>query len=111
MSWIKCSKGAYEKCPDSCRCGTLDQAIFLDDSPCHKFNQKIAMEDAKEQKLDLVAVVRCKDCKCYKESKLMPPIKFCYRMIGSDGKPVGYNYSDDDFCSYGERRANDENNA
>ena len=57
---------------------------------------------------DIVEVVRCKDCKWYKESKLMPPIKFCYRLIGNDGKHVGYNYSDDDFCSYGERRATNE---
>lgn len=58
---------------------------------------------------DVVPVVRCKDCKWYKESKLMPPIKFCFRLIGKDGNHVGYNFSDDDFCSRGERRTDEVN--
>lgn len=58
---------------------------------------------------DVVPVVHCKDCKWYKESKLMPPIKFCFRLIGKDGNHVGYNFSDDDFCSRGERRTDEVN--
>ena len=51
-----------------------------------------------------LSLVMCKDCKWYKESKYLPPIRFCYRLKGSDGQHVGYNFSDNDFCSYGERR-------
>lgn len=51
-----------------------------------------------------VEVVRCKDCKYYRESENpeMEGIRFCYRLQGSNGKSVGYNFSDDDFCSRGE---------
>lgn len=49
-------------------------------------------------------VVYCKDCKWYRESELLAPNRFCFRLKGKDGKPVGYNFSDMDFCSYGERR-------
>ena len=55
-----------------------------------------------------VLVVRCKDCKYYQEGKLLAPNKFCFRLKDGDGNPVGYNFSDDDFCSRGERK---ENNA
>lgn len=50
---------------------------------------------------DFVEVVRCKDCKYYTEGKLLGPTKFCYYYkIGT-----GLNTADDDFCSKGERRA------
>lgn len=49
---------------------------------------------------NVVEVVRCKDCKYYKEGKLLGPTKFCYfYQIGT-----GLNTADDDFCSKGERR-------
>ena len=54
--------------------------------------------------VDAVEVVRCKDCKWYKEGKYLAPNKFCYRLKERSGEHIGYNYSDDDFCSYGERR-------
>ena len=54
--------------------------------------------------LSCVSVIRCKDCKWYKESKKLAPIKFCYRLKDHNGEPIGYNYSDNDFCSRGERR-------
>lgn len=60
------------------------------------------MEDAPT--VDAVEVVRCKDCKYYRESKVWEGINFCFRLRGSDGEPVGYNFCDDDFCSYGERK-------
>ena len=47
--------------------------------------------------------VLCRDCKWYQESKLLSPNKFCYRLKDRSGERVGYNFSDDDFCSYGER--------
>lgn len=52
---------------------------------------------------DVREVVYCKDCKWYKESTLLPPNKFCFRLIGKDGKHIGYNFSEKDFCSYGVR--------
>lgn len=55
-----------------------------------------------------VEVVRCKDCRYYKESEIFKGVKFCYRLRGRGGKPVGYNFCADDFCSRGERK-NDEN--
>lgn len=50
---------------------------------------------------DVVEVVRCKDCKYYKEGKLLGPTRFCYYYhIGT-----GLNTADDEFCSKGERRS------
>ena len=57
--------------------------------------------------VDAVPVVRCKDCKHYREGKLFEGVNFCFRLKGRDGKPIGYNSSDDDFCSHGERKDND----
>lgn len=56
--------------------------------------------------VDAVPVVRCKDCKWYKESKHseLNSLRFCYRLRNDSGIPVGYNWDDNDFCSYGERR-------
>ena len=68
------------------------------------------MTDAKRvladmQTEDVVPVVRCKDCKYYKTSELLPPHKFCFRLRHpTENKSVGYNFADDDFCIYGERR-------
>lgn len=53
---------------------------------------------------DVVEVVRCKDCKYYTEGKLLGPTKFCYfYQIGT-----GLNTADDDFCSKGERRIDND---
>ena len=47
--------------------------------------------------LDAVAVVRCKDCKCYeKGSNDSEGWEYCGR--------TGVNCNADDYCSYGERR-------
>jgi hypothetical protein len=53
--------------------------------------------------IDAVPVVLCKDCKYYREGKVLSPQKFCFRLKGRDGKAIGYNFAEDDFCSYGER--------
>ena len=54
---------------------------------------------------DVAPVVRCKDCKYYKTSELLPPHKFCFRLRHpTENRSVGYNFADDDFCSHGERR-------
>lgn len=57
--------------------------------------------------VDAVPVVRCKDCKWYKEGELLAPNKFCFRLMHpTDNRHIGYNFSGDDFCSYGERKDN-----
>lgn len=53
--------------------------------------------------IDAVPVVRCKECKHYREGKVLSPQKFCFRLRGRDGEAIGYNFAEDDFCSYGER--------
>lgn len=62
---------------------------------------------SKTPTVDAVEVVRCKDCKYYQEGKLLAPNKFCFRLKHpKENRQVGYNFSPDDFCSYGERRTN-----
>jgi hypothetical protein len=56
---------------------------------------------------DVVEVVRCSECKWYRESKLLGPTKFCFRLKDRDGKPIGYNFADNDYCSHGERKGGD----
>ena len=52
--------------------------------------------------------VRCKDCKHYKDGELLAPNKFCFRLKHpTEDRNVGYNFGADDFCSYGERKDND----
>ena len=58
-------------------------------------------------KTDVEPVVRCKDCKWYKESKLLAPNKFCFRLKDINGIPIGYNFSPNEFCSFGERKENE----
>jgi len=53
---------------------------------------------------DVVEVVRCKDCKYYKESIHFVPDKMCYKYKDNAGNTVGYIKSGYDFCSYGERK-------
>lgn len=58
-----------------------------------------------EKSVDAAPVVRCKDCKYYRRSELHPRIRFCYRLrYPTENISVGYNFADDGFCSYGERR-------
>lgn len=57
--------------------------------------------------MDAVEVVRCKDCKYYRESEHpeRSGIKFCFRLMHpTENRHIGYNFSDDDFCSHGERK-------
>lgn len=55
--------------------------------------------------VDAEVVVRCKDCKYYKEGRVLAPNKFCFR-INHPTEPgkIGYNFADNDFCSRGVRR-------
>ena len=57
--------------------------------------------------VDAVEVVRCKDCKYYRESEHpeRSGIKFCFRLMHpAEDRRIGYNFSGDDFCSCGEKR-------
>lgn len=67
-----------------------------------------AFDDALQDALtiDAVPVVRCKDCRYYKESRVLAPTKFCFRLNHpTEPSKIGYNFADDDFCSYGVRRS------
>lgn len=53
---------------------------------------------------DVSPVVRCKDCKHYREfrtKRYKQPMRMCYRMGKYD---MEYRVKPDDFCSYGEKR-------
>ncbi len=65
-----------------------------------------ALQDALT--IDAVPVVRCKDCKYYNESRVLSPNKFCFR-LRHPTKPgkIGYNFSENDFCSRGLRKDGD----
>lgn len=52
---------------------------------------------------DVVEVVRCRDCKYYKNGKHFTDIKFCQRLPYYAEKG-GLNTADNDYCSYGERK-------
>ena len=49
-------------------------------------------------------IIRCKDCKWYREGVHLSPNKFCYRLKDNSGERIGYNFADNDFCSRAERR-------
>ena len=53
---------------------------------------------------DAVPVVRCRECKWYREGEKLAPTKFCFRLQHpTENRQIGYNFADDDYCSYGER--------
>lgn len=62
-----------------------------------------AIEDAPT--IDAAPVVRCKDCIYYKTGEYFKDMKFCFRLKHpGKNKQVGYNYPEDGFCNYGERK-------
>ena len=68
---------------------------------------KEAIRDA--HTIDAVPVVRCKDCKHYKEFRTKQKkqvMKLCYRMGKHD---MEYFVKPNDFCSYGERKEGADN--
>ena len=74
------------------------------------YKEALKMLIEKIENAPTVDVVRCKDCKWYKESKYseLRPMRFCYRLRNNDGVRVGYNWDENDFCSYGERKEDAE---
>lgn len=80
---------------------------------CHPKQKKgvlMAIQELNnEPAVDVVEVVRCKDCKWYQEGNLLAPNKFCFRLEHpTEDRKIGYNYAPDDFCSYGEKRSDTE---
>jgi hypothetical protein len=55
---------------------------------------------------DVVEIVRCKDCKHYRESEADPNRKMCCRR-DVDGWSICYDFYSTDYCSYGERRTDE----
>lgn len=73
---------------------------------CHKIGINLTEDyvvPAKKQIHQKESIVRCKDCVHYQESDCLSPNKFCFRLKGKDGNPIGYNFTPDDYCSRGER--------
>lgn len=66
-------------------------------------HKKIQMMISDTPTVDAVEVVRCKDCKHYKEFRTKRNkqiMRLCCRMGKND---MEYSVKPDDFCSYGER--------
>lgn len=84
------------------RCGNANALNAL----CHKIGINLTEDyvvPAKKQIHQKESIVRCKDCVHYRESDCLSPNKFCFRLKGKDGNPIGYNFAPDDYCSRGER--------
>ena len=83
-----CGGFACHECPllnDDGECGF---EVFISDTPT----------------VDAVPIVRCKDCKHYKEFRTKRNkqiMRLCCRMGKND---MEYSVKPDDFCSYGERK-------
>lgn len=79
-----------------------------EDGVCDDCLQYVTDELMTYPAADAVEVVRCRDCKWYRYGEYFDDQKFCYRLKHPDlDKRVGYNFSPDDYCSYGERRCED----
>lgn len=48
------------------------------------------------------SLIRCKDCKYYKQSDVVDRKMCCRKDV--DGMPVCYDFLPDDWCKYGERK-------
>ena len=74
----------------------------------HKVSQSVCKKFKNES--NWKEVVRCKDCKYYEQGDLLAPNKFCFRLVHK-GEHIGFNFSDDDFCSYGVKMDGGNENA
>ena len=96
--------GYYMKCSEECH------LVDLSCEDCVKMGNLVdrlgEYEDKAEQSVDAVEVVRCKDCKHYKPQNQGThracTTPYCMRVVAA-------KVSADDFCSYGERKDNDNN--
>ena len=86
------------------------EAAYEDFEKCNSVDPKwtpgrVKVLIARQKTADVAPVVRCKDCKYYKESRVLAPNKFCFRLNHpTEPRKIGYNFGDDDFCSYGEQK-------
>lgn len=86
---------------------------LLEAAPGHANNEVYSFAEIADYLLaNGVAIpVSCEDCKYYKEGELLAPNKFCFRLKHpTENRQVGYNFCNDDYCSYGERKENDLSN-
>lgn len=83
-----------EYCEKHCRCSNE----YCDKESCSIWKAPAA---------DVVPVVRCKDCKHFREYITVGTV--CTKYVKSlSGREVGLRATGkDDFCSYGERKEND----
>ena len=83
----------------------MTKADLIEQLRCAEHNEATAEEQLAQQAenvKDWVPVVHCKDCRYYRTGPLLTPNKFCFRLKHPiSGQPIGYNFSPDDFCSYG----------
>lgn len=80
--------------------GTLEKQFGVSDADL------LALDEIRRAPtVDAEVVVRCKDCKYYKEGRVLAPNKFCFRLNHpTEPGKIGYNFADNDFCSRGVRR-------
>lgn len=88
-----------ERCESECEYSKKQRSVMC--NACYLGSAKEVVEELPT--IDAVPVVRCGECKHYREGKVLSPNKFCFRLKDRDGKAIGYNFAEDDFCSYGER--------
>lgn len=83
----------------------MTKAELIGQLRCTEHNREVAEEQLAQQAenvKDWVPVVHCKDCQYYRTGPLLTPNKFCFRLKHPiSGQPMGFNFSPDDFCSYG----------
>lgn len=40
---LRCSKEAFTQCTDHCKCGSIEDAVYVEGSECDRFNQYVLM--------------------------------------------------------------------
>ena len=98
------------------RLGDVDKLLYhkrkvmffglVPDDECWGFAVPVEEID-KAPTIDAVPVVRCRECKFYREfrtKRLNQLMRLCYRMGKHD---MEYMVKPDDFCSYGQRKETD----
>lgn len=83
----------------------MTKAALIEQLRCAEHNQEVAEEALAQQAENLKdwkPVVHCRDCEYYRESVLLAPNRFCFRLkYPTEDRPIGYNFAPDDFCSHG----------
>lgn len=85
----------------------IDKDKLLDDLNWHapgEYNAKVNEVITKQPEVDVVEVVRCKDCKYYDKYEWCG--KIYHRCLGVWDISEHHNadVNEDDYCSYGERK-------